>query len=99
MKQKVPIDAICQLTKDGEIIPIKIRLTDDDGVCQEYKIQNFRIIPKEKDLFSPDGLFVSHSTRVYECKIIVFQRERIIYLYYRDGDGIWCIAKNEEKNY
>ena len=36
MKQRKPIDTICQHSKDGEIIPLKIRLTDEDGECQEY---------------------------------------------------------------
>ena len=91
VKQRKPIDAICQHSKDGSIIPIKIRLTDEDGVCQEYMIQGYRVLSVAIDQRTPDGLYVTPHTTVYECKITVFQRERTVCLYYRNGEGIWSI--------
>ncbi|MCR4604467.1 MAG: hypothetical protein K5639_00525 [Eubacterium sp.] len=91
LKEKQPIDVICQHSKDGEIIPIKIRLTDEDGVCQEYKIRDFRIVPVNEKQYTPDGLFVSAHTTVYECKIITFKREKTIHINYRCSDGIWSV--------
>lgn len=92
MKQRKPIDTICQHSKDGEIIPLKIRLTDEDGECQEYRIRSFRVLPMKVDQRTSDGLYVSAQTTVYECRIIVFQRERTINLYYRSGDGVWSVC-------
>ena len=34
-----PIDVICQPSRDGKITPMKIRVIDEDGEYQEYKIQ------------------------------------------------------------
>ena len=91
MKERKPIDAICQHSRDGDIIPIKIRLQDEDGVYQEYKIQRFRPLEVKAEQRTADGVYVSSMVQVYECRIIVFQREKTILLYYRKGDGIWSV--------
>ena len=39
-----PIDVICQLSRDGKITPMKIRVIDEDGEYQEYKIKGYNII-------------------------------------------------------
>ena len=91
MKERKPIDAICQHSRDGDIIPIKIRLQDEDGVYQEYKIQRFRPLDVKAEQRTADGVYVSAMVQVYECRIIVFQMEKTILLYYRKGDGIWSI--------
>lgn len=37
-----PLDVICQFTRHGEIIPIKFRMEDDEGILQEYKVIGYR---------------------------------------------------------
>ena len=39
-----PIDVICQPSRDGKITPMKIRVIDEDGEYQEYKIKGYNII-------------------------------------------------------
>ena len=39
-----PIDVICQHSRDGKITPMKIRVIDEDGEYQEYKIKGYNII-------------------------------------------------------
>jgi hypothetical protein len=39
-----PIDVICQSSRDGKITPMKIRVIDEDGEYQEYKIKGYNII-------------------------------------------------------
>lgn len=34
------LDVICQFKKDGTIIPLKIRLQDEDGEYQSYKFNH-----------------------------------------------------------
>jgi len=36
--KRQPIDVICQHNKDGEIIPMRLRLCDDDGDNQTNNI-------------------------------------------------------------
>lgn len=35
------IDLICQHTMDGKIIPMRMRLRDEDGELQEYTIKGY----------------------------------------------------------
>ena len=91
MKERKSIDAICQHSRDGDIIPIKIRLQDEDGVYQEYKIQRFRPLELKAEQRTADGVYVSSMVQVYECRITVLQKEKTILLYYRKGDGIWSV--------
>ena len=42
MAKREPIDVICQHSQDGTIVPLKIRVRDDDGEYQAYMIQGFR---------------------------------------------------------
>lgn len=43
--EDTPIDVICQFTKDGIIIPLKIRMPDDEGELQVYKVKTYKEIP------------------------------------------------------
>lgn len=36
------IDLICQHTMDGKVIPLKIRIRDEDGELQEYLVKSYR---------------------------------------------------------
>ena len=36
------LDVICQFKKDGTIIPLKIRLQDEDGEYQSYMVKSYR---------------------------------------------------------
>ena len=39
------VDVICQHNKDGSMIPMRVRLTDEDGAVQTYTIKNVSICP------------------------------------------------------
>ena len=36
------LDVIAQFNRDGSIIPLKIRLYDEDGELQSYKVKSVR---------------------------------------------------------
>ena len=69
------IDFICQHNKDGSIIPLKIRLQDEDGIFQEYKVHGYKDV-------SSGGI-----TR-FDCKINVMYTTRIIRIF-ESSDGVW----------
>lgn len=72
-----PAEVITQFTADGKIIPIRIKLQDDDGAYQTYSIKGY------KELTHYDCVFT------YACKISVFNRIRIIKLIYQSHDCKW----------
>lgn len=88
------IDMICQHKADGTIIPLKIRMVDDDGAYQEYKIRAYKDLTYKGNLFEMPDAGKVHSRGIYpfECKIECFGRERVLRLFYNSYDHAWKIA-------
>lgn len=88
-----PTDVICQISKDGSIIPIKFQITNEDGEVQTYKIKSYRPVPKKGAYTTKDGAFVCNQTEIFECLIDSFGRSIKVRLYYEPKrDGIWYIG-------
>lgn len=73
------IDFICQHTMDGEIIPLRIRLRDEDGELQEYNVRGYRDVSEYK-------------ITSFECKIVVRDTAKIIRIYSSDGKT-WLLRR------
>lgn len=83
------VDVICQHSKDGTIIPIKVRVVDEDGEYHVYTIKKYNDLSHQGTREMPDGMYVTNLTLVYECQIIVFGKSRIIRLYLDPNSTIW----------
>lgn len=72
------IDVICQHCRSGKIIPLKIRLTDEDGQLQEYKIKRFKETTHRGEYKMPNGIKVSlnENLRHFTCIIESFRQEK-----------------------
>lgn len=77
-----PIDLICQHCMDGSLIPIKMRIRDEDGELQEYKIQGYRVIDNK-------------AMYCFECSIIVRNMKQSIKILSSDG-VLWMLMKDRE---
>ena len=75
------VDVICQHNKDGSMIPIRVRLTDEDGAVQTYTIKNYEDLSHQGTRTMPDGMYVTDRTFVYECQVQAFGRYRMIQLH------------------
>ncbi len=85
-------DVYCVHQTDGSIIPIKIRIEDEDGQRQSYLVRGYRQVDFDGNSVLPSGMDVgSNSNLNFECKIVVFDTEKIIKLLYRKYDGKWLI--------
>lgn len=78
------VDVICQHSRDGSIIPIKVRFEDEDGVTQEYKIKSY----KDK----PETTLSSKSIFPFDCKIVCFENVRTIRLTYFAYERVWKMS-------
>ena len=87
------VDMICQLNKDETIIPMKMRLVDEDGMLQEFQIRGYRIVNTDGDYKLPSGLHVSSNGmfQLYECKILILGRERVVRLIFNKRNLIWML--------
>ena len=88
-----PIDVICQHSRDGTIVPLKIRVLDEDGEYQAYSIQGFREEERRGGITSVDGRYMNTHIIAYTCQIRSFGTKRTIRLYYDEGSRIWEIGK------
>ncbi|MCR5687034.1 MAG: hypothetical protein K6G58_03355 [Lachnospiraceae bacterium] len=86
------VDMICQHSRDGSIIPIKVRLTDEDGQVQTYRIKSFRDMSHTGQFQMPNGVFATSSVFPFECRIVCFGKEQTINLVYFAYDHVWKIA-------
>ncbi|MBR1861543.1 MAG: hypothetical protein IJ796_06760 [Lachnospiraceae bacterium] len=84
-----PVDVICQHSRDGSILPLKVRVLDDDGEFQTYMIKDYRDRSHMGTRELPDGVFVTDNTLVFECHVIVFGKQKMIRLYYNPSGTVW----------
>lgn len=84
------IDAICQYNKDGTIIPIKIRVQDENGELQIYTILSSRMISKGT-MMLPNEVVVTESILRFACAINVFGCEKNVILHYDKRYTKWSI--------
>ncbi len=83
------VDVICQHSTDGSMIPLRIRLKDEDGATQTYTIKNYEDQSHQGTRTMPDGMFVTDKTFVYECQVLAFGRYKTIRLYYEPSGTVW----------
>lgn len=79
------IDVIVQYTKDGKLIPMRIKIQDEDGMYQTYSIRQFREKTLGGEYTLPNGVEVSNNkNRHFDIKIITFGVEKTISIFF-DG--------------
>ena len=81
------VDVICQHKKDGTMIPLKIRLTDEDGETQDYRIKSYRPVTR----IGTFELSNMAAGTVFEIRIVCFDKERVLTIMYHDHDRTWRI--------
>ncbi len=84
-------DVICQHKKDGTMIPLKLRIEDEDGELQNYSIRSYRPLSLGGKVLLPNEVTVERPIWRYECKVCVWGRERIIQLFYHTHEKVWYV--------
>ena len=84
-------DVICQHKRDGTIIPLKIRLRDEDGEYQVYSVRGYKDLSHPGEYTLPNGIPSTNHTWKFECKIVVFGTEKRVRLFYNAYDNRWTV--------
>ena len=92
MAKRNPVDVICQHSRDGTVVPIKIRVQDEDGEYQAYAIHRYEEQEHRGGITTKDGVYISSDVTVYECMITAFGYKRRIRLYYDMSSGVWSMC-------
>jgi hypothetical protein len=88
------VDVICEHKHDGTIIPIKFRLMNEDGLWEVYSIKSYKPNNNNSTHTTKDGIYVSSTTEIYECKVVIFGLERTVRLYHSQKGSLteWQLA-------
>lgn len=87
------IDVICQHTRTGDIIPLRIRLIDEDGIYQTFVIKAYRDISLHGDHTLPNNVNTHQYNWVFECRIQVFDRSKYLKIIYNAYDNKWRLCQ------
>lgn len=88
------VDVICQYTKDGRLIPLRVRLQDDDGLYQAYSIKSYKEISHSGEYRTPYGT-ISHTPHWhFLCKIQIMDKIVTTELFFNGSDNIWRIVSS-----
>lgn len=85
------VDVICLHQKDGHIIPLKVRIKDEDGEYHNFMIKGYKDLTTYREHQNPYGYTSCSGIWVFECKIQVFNNIRHIVLYYNSTNNLWRI--------
>ncbi len=89
------IDMICQHSADGTIIPLKIRMEDEDGAYQEYKVKAYKDLRYKGTLFDMPDVSRIHTSGIYpfDVKIESFGHERTLKIFYNSYEHTWKLSE------
>ena len=90
--KRYDVDIICQYSKEGNIIPLRIRVVGDDGEPRVFNIDSYKELSGNGTYTTNDGVYVTNRTIFFECKIDVDGSTREIRLYYRECENNWFIT-------
>ncbi len=86
------IDVICQHTRDGNIIPLRIRVKDEDGMFQTFTIKSYKELQTSGQYVSQFGNVVHNHTWAFACKIQVFDTLKQVRIFYNSNENLWRIT-------
>jgi hypothetical protein len=86
------VDVICQHSADGEIIPIRFRLMNEDGEYETYTIKGYKNLSHPGNHTNPDGIYVTSNTYVFECNVVILDYRKIVRLYFDKSICKWRLT-------
>lgn len=86
------IDVIAQFKHDGEIIPMRLQMLNSARKPSAYTIKGYRRLANEGTYTSVDNVFVTHSTIVFECQIVIDNEMSVVRLYFQPEGHLWLLG-------
>ena len=83
------LDMICEFRADGDIIPLRFRIQDEEGEYHTFSVREYRDLSHKGTYTTGDGVFVTNNTLVFECRIDVLGSQKTVRLYYDVNRSRW----------
>ena len=85
------LDVICQHSSGGEIIPLRIRIKEDDEY-HTFTIKGYKNVSTNGAYTTPDDVYVTSNIMVFECLIDVFGQRKSIRFYFNKNSVEWSVV-------
>ena len=85
------IDVICQYTKEGNIIPMRLRVQDEDGLFKTYSVKSYREKTQAENGKTPYGTIKHGQNWSFECTIQVVNKILTVELFFNGKDNLWKV--------
>ena len=86
------IDVICQHSRDGGVIPLRLRVCDEEGELHAYTIRSYRNLSGRGAYTAADGTYITDRLLVFDCHIQVLGRIRTVRLYFDKVRNLWAMT-------
>lgn len=86
------VDVICEHKSDGNVIPLRFRLMNEDGAYEAYTIKGYREILRKDCYTTPDGVTVCSRDKVFECRVLILDIYRTVRLYFNTDRCDWKLS-------
>lgn len=90
MNSSDSVDVICMNSMDGSVVPLRIRVQDDEGIKNIYKIKSYKELTPDT-LQLPNEVYVTPNILRFECKVEVFGTIQKIQLHYNKSQTTWSV--------
>ena len=92
-----PVDMIFKTTREGEVIPVRFRISGFNGnsVCE---ITGYRQVEPKGEYPTPDGFYLSRDTKYYDVAFSTeYERNHRINMYYDKQGTCWYVSRKQHK--
>ena len=86
------IDVICQYTKKGNIIPLRLRIEDNDGMMHEYNVKGYKETSHPGEYTTPYGTMAHSNNWSFRCKIQILDQYRNVDIFFNSNNNLWKIT-------
>lgn len=86
MEQNIcPVDVICMCSADGDIRPLRFRITDEDHCVRSINI--------DKVISTRSVQYVGIEATIFLCQVTIEQQKLVLELRYTIRTHSWCILR------
>ena len=91
--QNKAIDVICQHSSDGTMIPLRLRIQDEEGEFHAYTVKGYKDLSHKGNYTMPNGVIATSALFPFECRINVFGALKVVSIYYNSTDNVWRLSE------
>jgi hypothetical protein len=86
------VDVIAQFKHNGDIIPLRFQIKNEDGELEAYNVNGYRRVAIKGAFTTSDSIFVCNNTIMLECQVFIYNQAKVVRLYFQPEGHIWLLG-------